>query len=117
MLIIIAESRHRRCKLLRHPANAGFKVTPVWQELGRDPNERGPEVIQYNGLEKSTVADPLIGRRLSDGRFVYLSDRAVVILDRSGTVVTIYMERQFDTKKIDKYLNMYLKKEKMINDQ
>ena len=66
---------------------------------------------------QSTVADPLIGRRQSDGRFVYLSDRAAVILDRSGTVVTIYTERQFDTKKLDKSLNMYLKKEKMINDQ
>jgi hypothetical protein len=26
MLIMLAESRHRRCKLSRHPANAGFKV-------------------------------------------------------------------------------------------
>jgi hypothetical protein len=32
--------------------NLLFKVTPVWQERGRDPNERGPEVIHYNGLEK-----------------------------------------------------------------
>jgi hypothetical protein len=25
MLIMLAESRHRRCKLLRHPANAGYR--------------------------------------------------------------------------------------------
>jgi hypothetical protein len=25
MLIMLAESRHRRCKLSRHPANAGYE--------------------------------------------------------------------------------------------
>jgi hypothetical protein len=63
---------------------------------------------------QSTVADPLIGRRQSDGRFVYLSDRGAVILDRSGTVVTIYTERQFDTK-IRQILEYVLKEGK--NDQ
>jgi hypothetical protein len=32
--------------------NCFFKAPPVWQELGRDPDESGPEVLYYNGLEK-----------------------------------------------------------------
>jgi hypothetical protein len=34
MLIMLAESRHRRCKLSRHPANAGSEQLGVQCDLG-----------------------------------------------------------------------------------
>ncbi|MGH6812164.1 MAG: hypothetical protein ACREDM_07390 [Methylocella sp.] len=47
---------------------------------------------------QSTVEDPLVVLKQSDGRFLFLSETAVVILDRSGKVITIYTAPQFDTE-------------------
>ncbi len=47
---------------------------------------------------QDTVANPLMVLRQSDGRFFYLSEKAVVLLDPRGRVITIYIEPQFDTK-------------------
>jgi hypothetical protein len=47
---------------------------------------------------EDTVANPLMVLRQSDGRFFYLSEKAVVLLDQSGRVITIYTEPQFDSK-------------------
>jgi hypothetical protein len=67
-------------------------------ELSEHATERMTEYGASLSDLQSTVADPLIVLRQSDGRFVYFSERAAVILDRSGRVVTIYTEPQFDTK-------------------
>jgi len=39
MLIMLAESRHRRCKLSRHPANAGQNVSreTFWYDWSAKP--------------------------------------------------------------------------------
>ncbi len=45
---------------------------------------------------QTTVENPLIVLRQSDGRILYLSDKAVVVLDQMGTVVTSYPATRFD---------------------
>jgi hypothetical protein len=46
---------------------------------------------------QSTVENPLVVLRQSAGRIFYLSDKAVVVLDREGAVVTTYPASKFDT--------------------
>jgi hypothetical protein len=46
---------------------------------------------------QSTAENPLLVLRQSSGRFFYLSDKAVVVLDREGSVVTTYPASKFDT--------------------
>lgn len=47
---------------------------------------------------EDTVVNPLMVLRQSSGNFFYLSDNAVVVLDRSGKVVTTYSSADFDEK-------------------
>jgi len=46
---------------------------------------------------QSTVENPLLVLRQTSGRFFYLSDQAVVVLDGEGSVVTTYPASKFDT--------------------
>lgn len=46
---------------------------------------------------QSTVEDPILVLQQSDGRFYYLSDKAAVVLDPKGRVVTTYPSSHFDT--------------------
>jgi len=47
---------------------------------------------------QGTVGNPLLVLQQSSGRFFYLSDKAVVVLDREGTVVTTYPASKFDAR-------------------
>ena len=53
--------------------------------------------VSLNDLQ-DTVDDPLIVLQQSRGRVYYLSDKAAVVLNRRGRVITTYSASNFDTK-------------------
>ena len=70
-------------------------------EIGEFSKHATDRVAEYGASLtdlQDTVANPLMVLRQSDGRFFYLSEKAVVLLDPRGRVITIYIEPQFDTK-------------------
>jgi hypothetical protein len=66
------------------------------KEITGHANERMTDYGQSFDDIKSTVSDPLIVLRQSDGRYYFLSDNGAVVLDRQGRVVTTYPSWKFE---------------------
>ncbi len=67
-------------------------------ELSDHASEERVDREESMAAIRDTVSDPLMVLQQSDGRFMFLSDKAVVVLDPSGRVITTYPASHFDAR-------------------